>query len=256
MTILCYHSIESGWESPLAVEPAAFAAQCEWLARRRVVLPLDEAVRRLDRSGRLPRGAAALTFDDGFAALAGDAFDQLTRLVLPSTVFVVAETLTPQGRPVDWVDTPPPHRLSTLTAEQLVEMDRAGVRVESHSYAHLDLTTLGFDACVDDLRRSRELLEDLLNRRVRHLAYPRGRHDQVVRDAARRAGYDYAFSLPEKREPVGAHAVPRVGIFRGNGLAAMRVKCARPYLGVRTGVAYPVVREGVNRVRRVVSKRG
>ena len=69
VTILCYHSVEPDWESPLAVDPEAFARQAEWLRRSRHVLPLGDAVRRLDARGRLPRGAVALTFDDGFAAL-------------------------------------------------------------------------------------------------------------------------------------------------------------------------------------------
>ena len=35
MTILCYHSVESGWNSPLALAPAVFDAQCAWLERHR-----------------------------------------------------------------------------------------------------------------------------------------------------------------------------------------------------------------------------
>ncbi|MFN2557858.1 MAG: polysaccharide deacetylase family protein, partial [Nitriliruptorales bacterium] len=69
MAILCYHAVEPTWSSPLAVAQATFDAQCRWLARHRRVLDLAEAVGRVDRRGRLPRGAAALTFDDGFASV-------------------------------------------------------------------------------------------------------------------------------------------------------------------------------------------
>jgi len=222
------------------VTPEALAEQCTWLTRHKTVLPLQDAVARLDRTGRLPRGTTALTFDDGFASLHEHALPVLQRLRLPWTVFLVAQTLTPGGQRVDWVDTPPDHELATLTLDQVRQMQAAGVSFESHSYSHADLTTLSYDDCVRDLRESRELLEDLLGRPVRLLAYPRGRHNEDVRTAARRAGYSHAFSLPETREPSGPYAVPRVGVHHGNGLAHLRIKSARPYVNLRTGAAYRI----------------
>ena len=243
MTILCYHSVEGDWRSPLAVQPEDFSRHCDWLVRRRRVLPLLDAVGRLDRSGRLPRGFAALTFDDGFSALYEHAMATLTRHRLPATVFLVAQTLTAGGQPVDWVDTPPDHEMSTLTLDQVLEMQSAGIDFQSHSYAHLDLTRLSFDECVRDLQTSRELLESLLGRPVPLLAYPRGRHNDEVRAAAKKAGYTSAFSLPEGREQPGPYAIPRVGLYRGNDVRNLRVKSARAYLPVRTGAAYQLARQ-------------
>src|SRR3954451_840506 len=234
MTILCYHSVQPRWDSPLAVEPGEFAWQAAWLRRRRRVLPLREALPRLDVTGRLPRGQAALTFDDGFAALYDHVLPVLQRERLPATVFLVAQTLTPQGQPVDWVAPPGTEPLSTLTLDQVLEMQDAGVDFQSHSWAHRDLTELSEEECVRDLRDSRELLSDLLGRSVTLLAYPRGRHNRSVQRAAARAGYSHAFALPERTETVNSYALPRVGSYRGNGQLAVRVKAARPYLRVRT----------------------
>jgi peptidoglycan/xylan/chitin deacetylase (PgdA/CDA1 family) len=251
MTVLCYHSVQDDWSSPLAARPAAFAEQCAWLARSRRVIPLSDAVTRLDRSGRLPRGLATLTFDDGFEAMYDIALPVLTRHKLPATVFLVAQTLTDAGQTVDWVDTPPDHPLTTLSRDQVLEMQAQGVDFQSHSYAHLDLTTLSFDECVRDLRESRELLETLLGRPVPLLAYPRGRHNADVQAAAARAGYSSAFTLPEGPERPGPYAIPRVGIYRGNSLANVRIKSSRPYLGLRTGRGYDALR----RLRRTVAGR-
>jgi peptidoglycan/xylan/chitin deacetylase (PgdA/CDA1 family) len=247
VTILCYHSVQPDWVSPLSITPEAFRAQAEWLAQQGRVLPLSEAVARLDRSGRIPAGATAMTFDDGFAALHEYALPVLTRHRLAATVFLVAETLTPQGRTVDWVDTPPPYPLRTLTVDQVREMQDDGVEFASHSYSHLDLTTLAYADCVADLRRSRELLEDLLHQRVPFLAYPRGRHDAHVRLAAERAGYSHAFTLPQTRERPGPFAVPRVGIFPGNDVRVMRLKLRRSYLPVRTSPVFPLLRRTLRR---------
>jgi peptidoglycan/xylan/chitin deacetylase (PgdA/CDA1 family) len=247
MTILCYHSVQQRWESPLAVDPDAFAWQAVWLRRNRRVLSLQDVLSRLDATGRPPRGEAALTFDDGFSALHEQVLPVLTREKLPATVFLVAQTLAPQGQPVDWVDTPGMEPLSTLTLDQVLEMQNGGVDFQSHSWAHLDLTLLSEAECVRDLRESRELLSELLGRPVTLLAYPRGRHNEQVRRAAARAGYTHAFALPESAEPVDAYAIPRVGVYRGNGQLTVRIKAARPYLRLRT--SEPVARAS-RRVKR------
>lgn len=242
MTILCYHAVEPAWRSPLAVTPGEFAQHCEWLLRRKTVLPLQEALARLDGAWRLPRGTTALTFDDGFSSLFEHALPVLARHRLPATVFLVANTLTQAGQRVDWVDTPPEHELSTLTPDQVQEMQANGIRFESHSSTHADLTGLSFEACVRDLTESREVLEAVVGHPVRLLAYPRGLHNEEVRRAARRAGYTHAFTLPERREAAGPFAVPRVGIYRGNGVRVLGVKAGQQYLDIRTGGAYRLVR--------------
>ena len=236
--ILCYHSVESGWTSPLAVPPEDFEAQCAWLARSRRVVDLPEALARADRRGRLPRGMVAITFDDGFADLYANALPVLTRFRLPATVFIVAQTLTPGGKEVDWVDTPPEWPLATLTLDQILEMQEAGVRFASHTWSHRDMPSLDEEEAVRDLRDSRELLEDLLGRPMPYLAYPRGRHAEHVRRATERAGYTHALSLPIGPEFEGRFAVPRVGIFQGNRLPVVRAKASRWYLPLRTGTAY------------------
>ena len=245
MTILCFHALDPDWPSPLAVEPEAFAKHCGWLGRARRVVPLEEAVRETSPSGRRANSAAAITFDDGFDSVYRHAFPILVRQRLPATVFVVARTLAPGGLPVDWVDTPAPGPLRTLSLEQILDMRDAGVGFGSHSSVHRDLTTLSEEECERDLRESRELLEDLLRQPVRYLAYPRGRSDERVRRAAQRAGFANAFTLPEARESPGPFAIPRVGIYRGNGIRHLRIKSARWYLPLRTNPVYCMVRRAI-----------
>lgn len=242
MTILCYHAIEPAWDSPLAVTPAAFAEQTEWLAANRRVVDVPTAARLAGHRGRLPRGTSAITFDDGFLSVYEHALPILRRLQLPAMVFVVAETIEPAGRSVDWVDTAPDWPLQTLTLEQLRELEDAGVAVGSHSYSHQVLTQLGEAECLADLQRSREVLGDALGHSIDHLAYPRGFHDERVRRAAEKAGFAASFALPESREEVGRHAIPRVGIYPGNGPRELRLKSQDAYRRFRTGRLFPVVR--------------
>jgi len=175
-----------------------------------------------------------LTFDDGFACLFERALGELRRNQLPATVFVVAGTLFPDSGGVDWVDHPPSDPLRTLSVEQILGMHASGVRFGSHGLTHRDLTALTDEECVRELRGSRDILQDVLHQPIRFLAYPRGRNDARVRRLAARAGFTHAFTLPEAREQPGRYAIPRVGVYRGNGVATLRIKASRWYLPART----------------------
>lgn len=230
--ILCYHSVDPRWQSNLSMSPERFEQHCAWLARRKTVVPLSTVSSQLDRSCRLPAGATAITFDDGYRDVLRYAAPILGRHGLTATVFVVAASLTEGFGGVDWVDDPPGHRLEVLDKDEILQLRQAGIEIGSHSYRHADLTTLSQREVVEDLRASREVLEDLLREPVTMLAYPRGRHDERVRDAAHRAGYDVAFTL-EAPGPIGRHAVPRVGVSPLDGPAALSIKTARSYLPLR-----------------------
>jgi peptidoglycan/xylan/chitin deacetylase (PgdA/CDA1 family) len=250
MSILCYHEVDPAWRSPLAVSPDRFARHCAWLSRHRRMISLEDALPALDGSGRWPGRLTALSFDDGFAGLYRHALPILLRYQLPATVFIVAQTLTSGGRTVDWVDDPPSWPLTTLSREQVLEMRAAGVSFGSHSFSHRDLTTLNEDECERDLRTSREVLEEVLGDPVRLLAYPRGRHNKAVRAAAARAGFSHAFALPDGPEPIGPQAVPRAGVWSGDGDVALAVKSTNAYMTLRTSPIFGIVRTARHLVRR------
>lgn len=247
MTILCYHTVEQSWTSPLAVTPATFSEHCSWLERHKRAIALEDAVQRIDAAGRLPAGCVSLTFDDGFSGVGEHAAPLLRRHGLPATVFLVAETLSEQGRPIDWAATPPP-TARTLSLDEVLELQDAGVRFQSHSFSHPDLRALSEQECVRDLRDAKELLESLVSRPVRFLAYPRGLHNEPVRRAAQKAGYTHAFSLPEGPEYVGRYAIPRAVVVPGNGLWSLTIKTSRRYLTMRRSPVFPACRAVARRV--------
>jgi peptidoglycan/xylan/chitin deacetylase (PgdA/CDA1 family) len=89
LTILMYHRV---LERPDPVRPddidaRTFSAQLRALARFFRVLPLGDAIERL-QDGTLPARAVAITFDDGYADNCEQALPILARLGLPATFFV------------------------------------------------------------------------------------------------------------------------------------------------------------------------
>lgn len=87
--ILMYHRIASASFDPwgLAVEEQNLAAQLEWLAANRSVMPLREFA-RLHREGQLPPDAIAITFDDGYESAVRAALPLLERAGLHATIFL------------------------------------------------------------------------------------------------------------------------------------------------------------------------
>jgi peptidoglycan/xylan/chitin deacetylase (PgdA/CDA1 family) len=241
VSIICYHDVDPAWDSPISVHPAVFARQMKWLATHRRVVSLAEAVRLMDERGRLPARVASVTFDDGFVGMHEFAMPVLLQEGLQATFFVVAGTLGTTNAHADWVrDAPRPRR--TLSAAQVLELRDAGFEIGSHSFTHRNLTTLHEHEVVSDLRRSREVLEDLIERPVTLFAYPGGRHDEHARRAAATVGFQHSFSMADTDLPVALpHAIPRVGIYRGDGAATLRAKASPWFWRVRNSPLQPTV---------------
>lgn len=89
LTILIYHRVLKVGDPlfPDEVDAARFAVQMAALSGSFQVLPLDEAVARL-RTNSLPRAAAAITFDDGYADNYEVALPILRKHNLPATFFI------------------------------------------------------------------------------------------------------------------------------------------------------------------------
>src|SRR2546422_766235 len=92
--ILCAHRVVSE-EDPFfpGIRYERFAAEVAYLARHHRVLPLDEIIEATLNGRPLPRGAVAITFDDGFADNFHLAYPILQRYRVPATIFLVVESI-------------------------------------------------------------------------------------------------------------------------------------------------------------------
>lgn len=89
LSVLGYHRVLPAADPLLPGDPSVteFERTMGWIRETFNVIPLAEAVAGL-RSGKLPRRALALTFDDGYANNATLAAPILARLGLPATFFI------------------------------------------------------------------------------------------------------------------------------------------------------------------------
>ena len=91
LSILIFHRVfaQRDWMRPGEPTAPEFAWQMQLLKRHFNVLPLYDAVQRLQQ-GNLPARAACVTFDDGYADNATVALPILQQYGIPATVFVAA----------------------------------------------------------------------------------------------------------------------------------------------------------------------
>jgi peptidoglycan/xylan/chitin deacetylase (PgdA/CDA1 family) len=229
-TVIVYHALG---DCPAAQDPyrmfmpiQKFRRQMEFLARRRRVVPLDEVV-----AGRVARGrpAVAVTFDDGYCSVLEEAVPILQRYGFPATCFVPTRWI---GAANGWDTFRPTDRpLPVLSADGLVELEAAGVKVESHGHAHIPLGEVDSqDACAD-IAASRKMLADILGREPRFLAYPYGSQSREARRAVESCGFERAFSIGQRDE--GRFGRERVTIRPADNRALYAFKTSGRYLAMR-----------------------
>lgn len=90
-----------------------------------------------------------------------------------------------------------------MRAEDVADLARRGHEIGSHTVAHPFLTGLGSARLREELAGSRAVLASWLGRDVPGFCYPSGDHDDRVVEAVRDAGYRWACTTREGRNPRG-----------------------------------------------------
>ena len=219
--VLCYHAVSDSWPHHLAVTPRAFERQLSSI-RLRGYRPVT-AGEAVSARGRMFH----VTFDDAYKSVAR-ALPTLERLRVPATVFACS-SFADNGRPLAVPELAAqasayPDELATMDWDQLRDLVDRGVEVGSHTLTHAHLTQLGDAELESELRDSRERIEAALDRPCRFVAYPYGEDDERVHRAARAAGYAAGFAAPGRLVPASVYALPRVGIWRADGILRVTLK--------------------------------
>lgn len=220
--IFVYHGVG---EPPATGDPHGLMLRPERLgAQVDALLSWDYELMRADRLwGQLQadparRDLAALTFDD---ALAGTV-DAVLGVLADRRAQTAASVFVPSGL----MGKPHPDlgpRYCIADAAEIRELAAEGVQIGSHTVDHSDLTRLDPAAVLDQLRRSRATLEDLVSAPVTMLAYPYGRYSASVMAAAQEAGYEAALASDGGTD-WRAFALPREAVFPGTGRRRLALK--------------------------------
>ncbi|MFN8533349.1 MAG: polysaccharide deacetylase family protein [Dehalococcoidia bacterium] len=175
--ILVYHAI-GGRPSPITITRDRFRGQIAALQRAGIRgVSLGEALGNRRRA--VGRRVVALTFDDGYADFATEAWPVLREAGFSATVFLVTGRL---GKDNDWPGQPTwAPRRPLLSRGEVRRLAKEGVEFGSHTVSHPWLPTLTPDVAATELALSCQAIEAATGSACRIFAYPYGALNGAVR---------------------------------------------------------------------------
>jgi peptidoglycan/xylan/chitin deacetylase (PgdA/CDA1 family) len=185
--VLGYHGVAESRRrddlSMLLVAPDRFRAQVELLlgAGFRFVT-LADFVKEAGGS-EPPAGLAAITFDDGMRNNHEIAWPILAEYSIPATVYVTIGFIDGSS---PWIGAGGDGAM--MSEEQLRELAAGGWELGAHTMTHPDMSKLGYEQCLAEVRDSAQALERICGAAVETFAYPFGRYGPAAIAAARNAG--------------------------------------------------------------------
>lgn len=185
---------------------------------------LDAAVGRSD---------VRITFDDGNASDVDIALPRLLERGLAAQFFVLVGLLNRPGR---------------LDTDGVRELQRAGMAVGSHGWAHRDWRRLDAAQADEEIARANDVLGDLVGQPVTRVAIPYGSYDGRVLRRLRDARVTRAYTSDGGRARPGSWLQARSSVRRDLDTAWISsVLDATPSLRIR---ARQVAARAVKRIRR------
>jgi peptidoglycan/xylan/chitin deacetylase (PgdA/CDA1 family) len=199
LRVLMYHKVNDLAGNRMSMPVPKFDEQMAQLGELGyTVVGLDAVLDHYVDGEALPPGAVLITFDDGYRDNLQNAVPILQKYGYPAVQFV------PLGYVGDPLPLPHEERLAargvfnrTVDWEELNELERCGVRIESHGISHRPLADLEIDEAAREIVISKLRLEERLGRPVRAFSYVKGseaHYKPVHLSLVRQAGYDVAFT--------------------------------------------------------------
>jgi peptidoglycan/xylan/chitin deacetylase (PgdA/CDA1 family) len=204
--ILMYHSIlreAAPAFKPFALSPECFAAHVAYLhAQNFTPLTVAQFAERLEAfaGAVLPAKPVILTFDDGFADFYHHALPTLQTHGFCATLYVVTGYMELTSL---WLRREGEAHRPMLTWQQLSEIDAAGIECGAHTCTHPHLDVVSEAIARDEIRHSKDMLEQRLGKRVTTFAFPYGHYTQSTQQLVCEAGFTAACAVKHALSYIG-----------------------------------------------------
>lgn len=167
-----------------------------------------------------------ITFDDGYRHLIDALPNLIEQFSFQPLVFVPTAFIGQDNRwDYSHYFANEPH----LSESEIKDLAKAGVRFGAHGHTHTALTTMNEDEARQELRDSKDIIEQIAGERVDSISYPFGRYNQQVLEIASELGYEsgYSMAFPERNDlPL---TVGRVSVHSTDTGAVLRRKLFRTF---------------------------
>jgi len=172
--ILLYHRVEDIRRYPLVVTPERFRRQMKFLKAYAPCIPLDQVPALLESEERSLEGDRfVITFDDGYRDNYTNAYNVLTELGTPATIYLVTDFIGKETE-FPWVKKLGPPTYQILGWEQVQEMAESGISFGCHTASHPSLATLPLERQQEEIAKSANELKSHIVETPIHFCYPFG----------------------------------------------------------------------------------
>ena len=211
IVILLFHRVGAG-EREIDLPTERFDRYVAELAQRERVVSLDDAVAP-------GPGGVVLSFDDGYRDLHEHVLPALVRHRVPAILYLATGLVAHGGLPSSGRD-----RLTWPALEEIVASGL--VTVGSHTHSHLDLSTATEREAEEEMRTSKDLIEDRLGTECRHFASPYSVTSAAAQRAARRLFWTAATEAwrTNRRDRFDPYRLGRTPVLRSDGPMFFRAK--------------------------------
>ncbi len=201
--ILYYHRVND-IERKIDPSPTTsfFEDQIKYILQRGYyIASLTEIISWCQGNIMLPKKSIAITFDDGYLDNYDNAFPILQKYNAKATIFLIYNYIgkskyfsynreKPQKILPEDYNPAKDIKHSYLTKKHVKEMHASGlIEFGSHSLSHVSLTFNDLAQAQEEIKKSKVLLEKLLNIPVDTFCYPYGHFNETIKKMTREAGY-------------------------------------------------------------------
>ena len=199
LPVYYYHRVgpfRDGAPLKMNVSPDAFREHMSVLARRAHPVSLDALVACARDRRSFPRGAVAVTFDDGYKDLMEFALPVLREFKIPAAFFIVSRGI---GGIDSWVSIDRLPNEPVMSWDDVKRLRDEGMTIGSHSATHGPLDGPDPENLKSEIEGSRHELQAGLGIPIRHFAYPQGRFTPRAEKAVEEAGYSAGWATRKGR---------------------------------------------------------
>lgn len=213
--VLMYHSVVNDADlvtkksDIYSISETYFSSHVDFLAQNynsndRKVVSLEDSF----------SSGVSITFDDGYKDTLTIAAQLLCKNNLPFHVFVTpANVISGDNK--------------YLSEAELASLSKLpGATIGAHGFSHQHLTSLNTAEINEELKLSKDWLENLTQRDVTTMSYPHGAFDSKVREIAASVGYLYAATSGWGCYQVGVKPleIPRIDVWNLDNQTALKQK--------------------------------
>ncbi len=203
--ILCYHSISNdGWA--FAVSLQNFKKQINYLKDKYQFITLSDLLDYINGKKNIDKPSVVLTFDDGYKDVLQTVSFLKNKKIKP-TMFLLSDIKHANRKELAT-------NRAFLNKGELKSLIKNGWELGSHTATHANMNTLNNKEIIDEIINSKKTLEKELNISIQYLAYPKGKYNEKILSAVKKAKYKMALTMDDGniQKGINIYRIPRIGV--------------------------------------------